>query len=239
MALTLATLRQEARDLIGDTSAVSPIFTTQQIDSWINAAIRDLNNHFPRTIVDTLSTTAGTHVYDLPQTFIAMIKVEYPTGDDPPSYLKYRSSKLTTFWNFGGVTAAGDFAAGYYDILRPQDADSLNPPQIVISANPGASETITYTAKIEHNQLTSSSDETTIPDRLTHLIPLYVRYKAWQELSTSEGMDPDPIKLLAATQEVNSYRAERAYYKALDMAKKALSESEIVEWRMPGADRIY
>lgn len=66
-----------------------------------------------------------------------------------------------------------------------------------------------------------------------------MRYKAWQELSTSEGMDPDPIKLLAATQEVNSYRAERAYYKALDLAKKAVSASEVVEWQMSGTDRIY
>ena len=229
MALTLATLRQDCRDLIGDTSIVAPIFTTQQIDSWINAAIRDLNNHFPRTIINTLSTTAGTHVYDLELTFIDMIKVEYPTSDDPPSYLNYRSSKLVTFWN----------VEGYYDILRPQDADSLNPPQIVISESPAALETITYTACVEHNALSGSSDETTIPDRFTHLICLFVRYKAWQELSSSEGMDPDPIKLLAATQEVNSYRAERAYYKALDQAKKAQTASEVVGWKMPGGNRIY
>ena len=74
---------------------------------------------------------------------------------------------------------------------------------------------------------------------MTHLISLFVRYKAWQELSTSEGMDPDPIKLLAATQEVNSYRAERAYYKALDNAKKAQTASEVVEWKMPGENRVY
>jgi hypothetical protein len=229
MPQSLATLRQECRDLIGDTSAVAPIFTTQQIDSWINAAIRDLNNHFPRTVTDTLGTTAGVHAYDLPGTFIAMLKVEYPTGDDPPSYLKYRSSKAAAFWNL----------EGYYDILYPQDSSTANPPQLVLSASPAAGETITYTARLEHNQLTATSDETSLLDRHTHLIPLFVRYKAWQELSTSEGMDPDPIKLLAATQEVNSYRAERAYYKALDMAKKALSASEVIEWPMPGADRIY
>lgn len=229
MTITLATLEQECRDLIGDTSLVAPIFTDQQIDSWINAAIRDLNNHFPRTASDTLTTSAGVHIYDLPLTFIAMIQVEYPSGDDPPSYLKYRSHRLLTFFDY----------QGYYDVLYPQDAGSLNPPQLIISQKPSSGQTISYTAKLEHNQLSSGSDETTIPDRLTHLIPLYVRYKAWQELSTSEGMDPDPIKLLAATQEVNSYRAERAYYKALDMAKKAQSISEVVEWRMPGADRLY
>jgi hypothetical protein len=229
MAQTLAALNQEARDLIGDTSLVSPIFTDQQIDAWINAAIRDLNNHFPRQLTGALSTTAGVHSYDLPLTFIAMIKVEYPTGDDPLSYLKYRSSKLTAFWN----------VSGYYDVLRPQDASSGNPPQLIISESPSTGQVITYTATMEHNQLSSSSDETTIPDRLTHLITLFVRYKAWQELSTSEGMDPDPIKLLAATQEVNSYRAERAYYKALDMAKKAISASETVEWKMPNVNQIY
>jgi hypothetical protein len=229
MPQTLATLRQESRDLIGDTSAVAPIFTTQQIDSWINAAIRDLNNHFPRTITDTLSTTSGTHIYDLPGTFISMLKVEYPSGDDPPAYLKYRSSRLVTFWN----------VEGYYDVLYPQDSSTSNPPQLVISESPGTGETITYTAQLEHNQLTATSDETSLLDRHTHLIPLFVRYKAWQELSTSEGMDPDPIKLLAATQEVNSYRAERAYYKALDMAKKALSASEVVEWLIADIKRIY
>ena len=229
MAQTLATLEQECRDLIGDTNPVTPFFTDQQIDSWINAAILDLNNHFPRTVIDTLSTTAGTHIYDLEVTFIGMTKVEYPTGENPPAYLKYRSSKIATFWD----------KEGFYDIIYPQDADSLNPPQIVISESPGAAETITLTFKSEHFQLTTGSDETTIPDRLTHLIPLYVRYKAWQTLSSMEGMDPDPIKLLAATQEVNSYRAERAYYKALDNAKAALSASEIVEWDMPDTNRIY
>lgn len=229
MAQTLATLRQECRDLIGDTSLVAPIFTDQQIDSWINAAIRDLNNHFPRQVTDTLVTAAGVHIYDLPGTLIAMLKVEYPTGDDPPSYLKYRSSKLSSFWN----------VEGFYDVLHPQDAGSANPPQLILSQSPAAGETITYTARIEHSQLSNPSDETTLLDRHTHLIPLFARYKAWQELSTSEGMDPDPIKLLAATQEVNAYRAERAYYKALDMAKKALSASEIAEWRMPDGNRIY
>jgi hypothetical protein len=229
MSASLATLRQDSRDLIGDTNALAYIFTDQQVDSWINMAIRDLNNHFPRTITDTLSTTAGAHIYDLPATFISMLKVEYPTGDNPPSYLKYRSSQLVTFWN----------CEGYYDILYPQDSTSTNPPQLVLSASPGEAETITYTAKVDHNQLADAGDETTLLDRLTHLIPLYVRYKAWQELASSEGMDPDPIKLLAATQEVNSYRAERAYYKALDMAKKALSASEVVEWQMPGNNRIY
>jgi hypothetical protein len=229
MAQTLATLRQEARDLIGDTNSLAYVFTTQQIDSWINAAIRDLNNHFPRTVTNALSTTAGTHIYDLPTTFISMLKVEYPSGDDPPSCLMYRSSRPAAFWD----------VAGYYDILYPQDSTATNPPQLVISASPGAAEIITYTAKIEHNQLADPNDETTLLDRHTHLIPLFVRYKAWQELSTSEGMDPDPIKLLAATQEVNSYRAERAYYKALDLAKKAVSASEVVEWQMSGTDRIY
>jgi hypothetical protein len=225
---TLTTLLEDCRNLIGDTSVVSPIFTDLQLTGWINAAIRDLNNHFPRTLTNTIDTTAGTYTYDLEVNFIDMTKVEYPTGGSPPTFLKYRSSKLATFWD----------VAGFYDIHRPQDQEAINPPQITIS-NPVTGETITYTYHGEHNLLTLGSDECTILDRYVHLIPLYVRYKAWQELSTSEGMDPDPIKLLAATQEVNSYRAERAYYKALEMAKKALSVSEVIEWKMPGNDRIY
>ena len=228
MTATLATLLQDCRYHIGDTSDVAPIFTDLQLTTFINAAIRDLNNHFPRTLSATISVTAGTHAYDLEVNFIDMLKVEYPTGQAPAAFIKYRSSKLPTFWG----------AAGYYDIYRPQDQDSSNPPQIIIS-EPIDSETITYTYRAEHNLLTDSGDECTILDRYVHLIPLYVRFKAWQELSTSEGMDPDPIKLLAATQEINAERAEKAYYKALDQAKKTLSVSEIVDWKMPGNDRIY
>jgi hypothetical protein len=54
-------------------------------------------------------------------------------------------------------------------------------------------------------------------------------------------MNPDPIKLLSATQEVNSTRAERIYRKALDEAVRQaqVSESLSASWPMDANDRIY
>jgi hypothetical protein len=80
-----------------------------------------------------------------------------------------------------------------------------------------------------------------LPDRFNHLLTLYVRWRVWQELSSTEGMNPDPIKLLSATQEVNSTRAERIYRKALDEAVRLAQPSESLSaaWPMDANDRIY
>ena len=92
----------------------------------------------------------------------------------------------------------------------------------------------------EHNELSAGADVTTILERHEHLIPLFVRWKCWQELALTEGADPDPIKLLSATQEVNAYRAEYAYRKALSEAKAAESQTAVSSpWKMDKYDRTY
>jgi len=227
MGATFAQLNDRARRLIGDATT---LFTDLQIDEWINDAIRDISLHFPRVIVSTLSTTLNDREYDLELSFIAPLSVEYPTGEDPKEYLLRRSRLHKDFWS----------QDGYYDILLTQTSDDTNDIQFIMSEKPPADETVTIWHTAVHNELSGASDETTIQDRHLHLISLFVRWKAWQELATSEGMDPDPIKLLSATQEVNAGRAERSYRAALREAKASESESAIVTgWSPDRFDRVY
>ena len=228
MADTLSALEDTCRYLLGDTGA-SPVIDDITLDSWINMAIRDLSVYFPRTVEYTLSTTANTRAYDLETVHKAVISVEYPTGEDPPVYLKQRSYTHPDFW----------IEDGYYDFIKPADADSLNPPQLYISEKPPAGETITLRLHVDHDELSSGSDACTLLPRHLPLIPLFVRWKACQRFSTQEGMDPGPLTTLAFTQEINAIRAERAYRAALEGALQAESDSGLGVWRSDKFDPIY
>lgn len=228
MARSLGELIQEARNLIGDLNALNYEYEDDQLEDFINQAIRDLSQHFPRFADYDVSTTAGTHIYDLELTHTGIISVEYPQGEDPPVFLKHRSFLHPDFW----------IQDGYYDFLKPSDADSGNPPQLYISTSPAASETIALKVTTEHTALEDPADVTTLQDRHCHLIGLFVRWKCWQELSVQEGITPGPLSTLTFTFETNAKRAEEAYRASLNAAISAESQSAIAPWKMDKFDRI-
>ena len=225
---SLALLIQESANLIGD--PLNAVFSTSVLTEWINFAIDDLSQHFPRAITYTVSCVADQLEYDLETNFLSILSVEYPDGEDPKRYLLHRSRTHPLFF----------LQPGYYDLIHTQDASSSNPPVLIISEKPSLGEDIEIIYSAVHNSLSGPSDTTTIFDRHTHLIALFTRWKAYQELATTEGMDPDPVKLLSATVEVNAYRAERAYYDALRRSKLAETNSGIISgWQMDKFDSIY
>jgi hypothetical protein len=91
----------------------------------------------------------------------------------------------------------------------------------------------------EHDLLSADADILSVLPRHEHLIHLFVRWKAWSELATTEGTDPDPTEALSATFEVNATRAERSYLQALKDAQQAESESGQAHLWMDKWDRIY
>ena len=224
---TLAALRQACAYLIGDPS--NAVFPALQLDQWINDAIRDVSLHFPMITTYTINCSDDVREYDLEDNLISVISVEYPDGEDPKHYLQQRPYTHPRFW----------IDADYYDLLIPRTTDSNNPPQLLISTKPNSTEEIEILGNSEHTSLSDSSDVTTVLERHEHLIHLFVRWKAWSELAITEGADPDPIKLLSATQEVNAYRADRAYRSALKEAKDAESEARLHTWQPDLHNRIY
>ncbi|MEW5797347.1 MAG: hypothetical protein AB1772_13460, partial [Candidatus Zixiibacteriota bacterium] len=212
---TLSTIRTRCRNLLGDTAGTE--FTDAQVNAWINDALQDLSNHFPQVKTKVFTTVADQRKYnwesDLP---IAILSVEYPTGEDPPEYLQRRAYTDPGFWEENG----------YYDFITRSITDATYKPLLVISEEPEANDYIEITYQVAHDALSADADITTLPDRYLYLIELYVRWKAWQELATTEGIDPDPMQRTMASQlELNAFRAERSWYNALKDAKAAESET--------------
>jgi len=227
MAKTLNVLIQEVRNMLGDLTPTYT-FSDAQLTDFINQAIRDLSQHFPRRVEYSLATTAAEHYYDLEIGHTAILSCEYPGGEQPPRYLQRRDFTHKRFW----------LSDGYYDFIKPADSDSLNPPQLVISASPAAAETILLWLNAEHAELADGADECSVAERFLHLIGLFVRWKCWQELSTTEGMDPSPLTTLAFTVEINARRAEESYRNMLQTAQVAQTDSGLVAWEFDKFDPL-
>lgn len=227
----------DCRELIGDTGAT--VFSADQLKQWVNDAIKQLSIYFPRRMTTDIDTTTDQRKYNIDVTTLAVLSCEYPADQDPPVYCQVREYTHPNFWT----------QDGFYCLVKRMDA-YLAPdppsegygeaPQIWVSRKPLSNEeTIRLEYLTEHDTLSADADVCTVLPRHEHLIHLFVRWKAWSELATTEGMDPDPTELLNATFEVNAGRAEKAYREALRDAQKAESDSGQAHLWMDKWDRIY
>ena len=220
MDITRRDLRNLCRRRIGDMGSPAD-FTDMQINQWVNDAIADYSNFFARRATEDITTLLNDRQYDLNARFINAVSVEYPQGDDPPSYLVRKDYRSAGFWD----------ADGYYDIVKRDDEG--NPSEIWISEKPAAGETIRVEYTTDHDSLDSDDDFCAIPERHIELIALFVIWCAWQELAVSEGTDPRSVNsLLVGQLQVNSYRAERSYRSAVKQMLETASESGVLVWKM-------
>ena len=217
------TTRQELRNLIrrrlGDT-ATPYQWSDLQVNQWINDAIAEHSVHFPRRLEIPISCSAGVRAYDLPAGFRAALRVEYPTGEDPPRYLVRMTADSPRFPNSDRC----------YDILRRMDGTDQD--EIQLSASPSGTESIGVDCLSDHAYLDDDSDACTVPDRHLELLVLFVRWTCYQELAATESADPDPTNLPLGTLELNAYRAKREYRLKLAQWQRAEASSASVVWRM-------
>jgi hypothetical protein len=239
---TLGALKVACLGLIGDPS--NTVFSVAQVEEWINESVDQLSMYFPRRITEEISTSLNVRKYPLStdvgiiNQVVSVLTVEYPADEDPPIYLKYREYTHPKFW----------IESGYYSFVKRFDAFAPDeapaegygyPPEIWISQNPQSGQTIRLECYVEHDTLEEDGDLLTILPRYEHLIHLFVRWKAWSELATSEGMDPDPVEALTATMEINVGKAERSYLDALKQAQQSESDTGQAHLFMDKWDRIY
>jgi len=220
-------IRGFVRRRLGDLT--SPFkWSDEQINQWINDAIADYSIHFPLVKTQTISCSDENRKYDLEDDFVEVLSIEYPTGEDPPVYLKHRLGTHPGFWS----------QDGFYDVLKHRDFE--DPDELIISTKPSTGESIEVIYQAHHVFLDDDdTDKITVPERHLELIVLFARMAAYQELASTESSDPNPESKLSGTLELNSFKAERAYRKQLDEFKAAGSESGQVKWSMDDYDRVY
>lgn len=211
--------REEARNLIrrrlGDLNA--PLsFSDLQINQWLNDAIADYSVHFPRQLAADLAATTGQHEYSLaslvnPQ---ALLRVEYPTGDDPPTYL-IRSDEATPRF-YGG---------DYYDIQGER------PQALIVGPDATTGETIRVDYLADHAYANEDEDVLTVPDSHLEALILFARVAALQALENREEQSPDPTTILVTMMSQAVQRATQQYHTKLrELKALRFTTSAVVQW---------
>jgi hypothetical protein len=189
------------------------------IQQWIVDAISDYSQHFRRELSEDLTTLLNDRMYDLPDVCLDIVSVEYPQGEDPPTYLQPRSHNHTDFW----------IEEGYYDyIINGNDTDV---DELWISEKPAASETIRVRYLAHHDLPDQTSDNLTVPDEHQYILRNYVLWRAAIQLKVVEEASPTSNSALIMSQlAVNVDRMRRAYVDSLAKALYSISRSRPVSW---------
>lgn len=204
-------------------------WTAEQIVKWLNDAIRDYSQHFPRIKTQTISAAADTNAYDLNEDFMGVLSVEYPTGQDPQEYLSRLDYKHADFW-------LGD---SWYDIVSRSDETDAS--EIWISDDPAGTESIEVQYHAHHDLVTDADDTSgnvTVPPIHQHILVKFTLWQANIHLLFAEQQSPTSnSSLLMAQLSQNARRLEATYHTAIQQAIYAADgESEIVQSWLPKGD---
>lgn len=229
---TLTQLADRAQLQLNDATAGT--WPQATVEQWCIDAIADYSQSFPRTreIAVQISGADPGHAFNMTTDTIDVVLVEYPSGEDPPEYLKRRPRTHPNFYDY----------EGYYDIQLTHDSQEY--PQIYLSEEPSDGETITMTVKAHHDVMLQGGDDITVPVEHESILILYVLWQAFKERLATEQQDPDTTLQGAVTllQQLvkGAQQAEAEYRRALERAKAARSESAITgPWTADTHDRIY
>lgn len=219
MATRMA-FRSMVRELLTDETA----WPDGTLNAWLNDALRDYSNFFPRFVEATINCTAATRFYALTSyTGIkAVVGVEYPAGRTPPRYLAERPEP-------------GSFVGNPVYALRGDP-----PVMLVIGESPATGETIGLDYHALHTIPTADSDVLTAPDQHLEALKLFCIWMAIRELEMNEAQDPDKSTLLLNMLGMNAFRAERSYRaKIQEYMEMAGGGRYSGPWIMDRYDRVY
>ena len=89
MPTALATIRARLQTVLDDAAAA--VWTTAELDQHIQDALRDLSHRIPRERTTTIATTASSRDVALTTLTerVRLIAVEWPTGNDPKSFVDF------------------------------------------------------------------------------------------------------------------------------------------------------
>ena len=215
-------------------------WTLAQLKEWILEAIKDFSIHFRRVASTIVTCASGTRQYALPNDTWAVIRVEHPTGNDPPTYLVRFDHNRADF-----TTAADRYD---YTITGTQtDA------KIWISRTPALGEYIDvlysgYWWSPNGSSYTIRCAETHYP-----LLIQYAMWRAYHERWSHALLDNLTIQYTPeAGKTAYTYATDRAarwyeaaelarrtYDKSITTAKAQLGKSDTARWQMGDVDVIY
>jgi hypothetical protein len=230
---TITQLVDRIQLLLNDSAA--SIWAQTDIEEWAIDGIRDYSIHFPRTVTASYATEviSGEQSWTLEGDFLAALLVEFPVGDDPPTYLKRLARSHPDFW----------LSDDYYDI-ELAGSDPSRPATIYISATPTAGQELSITYHAYHipaaNAVPPSSAAISVPSIHEHIIEAYAIWQAHVERLNTEIQSPDTTIRLIQQYKLAVQATENSYRAALRAAINARSAGGWTgPWTVDNNDRIY
>lgn len=189
---------------------------------WLNEAIREYSQHFPRAAEVIIAAEEGETRYALPADAIAVMGVAYPAAAEPPAWLARR-----------GHRSAGFAGARAYDVAWTRDLTEA--PELLLGFAPAAGSSLAVRTARPHNSALSAAGNVTVPAEHHHVLIQYVLFAAARQLQAREQAAPtNNSSLLMAQLASNARRLELAYLNALNrILTQRLGEGEVVAWRGP------
>jgi hypothetical protein len=135
-AVTIATLRSRLRRELHDEDAQSYRWTDAELDRHLTRAARALSLVWPRDQRTALATTAGSRAVALTALtdLVEIEAVEYPTGEWPPSYVRFSVFETTLTLLVESEPSAVQPIEVYWGKLHTLDANSSSLPTIAEDA---------------------------------------------------------------------------------------------------------
>jgi hypothetical protein len=130
MATTIATIRANVRKDLHDEDANNYRWTDGELDRHISHAVQEFSRHLPLQQKTTLSTSAGSRELSVASLadLLWIEEVEYPTGQFPPSYVRF-SLWGTTLTLLGERAPAGVESVNvYWNKIHTLDASTSTLP---------------------------------------------------------------------------------------------------------------
>lgn len=216
-AVTAGELVGEIRAALDD--AAEATWTDAELLGFLGEATREYSQHLPRTSETTLAAVVGERRYALPWDAVGVLAVEYPSGEEPPSYIYRRAHRRR------------DFTAGrYYDVVLSGDLTAA--AALLLSFEPEAWATITVRYLHPHASNLAAEDYLTVPADHHHVLLQYVLFAAARRRQSREQAAPtNNSSLLMGQLASNARRLELAYLNALNrIHSQRLGEGEVVVW---------
>jgi hypothetical protein len=235
MGTTLADLRPQIRlHLASETD-----WPDATLDGWIADAIRFYSVQFPREYYHDQSLTTGTQTYDLPgdHGFHGIVSVEYPTGEDPQSFLDEVDEWDDAFQDQDDV----------YCIMPVDDTTAIASDTEAGSIKFAETVATGETARIRYlgtHRLPDAGDDDaqiTVPPRHWEALIAFVEFRSHLELETDEAVTVSNISIILAQlgQEArylwNRYKEVMTRLEYLESA----GQSAIIDWSEQIVPRIY
>ena len=128
--MTLNDMRSRIRKDLHDEDSQNYRWTDSELNRHIDHALRELSLCCPLEAKATLSTTAGSRDLSLSSLsdLVEIEAVEYPTGDYPPSYVRFSVWADTLTLLIDSLPGDGEDVYVYYGKLHTLNADSSTLP---------------------------------------------------------------------------------------------------------------